>query len=120
MDNDALDYLHSTLGPQQSQRPQQQRQDITVGRMGSRNEAEGNNNANNNNAAVCQIGGYVYMLENNKWNKIGDVNTCTISMFAKSRSLPNGSMKLTTVQADGSVIDTHKFELLNRSNPVSS
>ena len=77
------------------------------------NEAEGQANIGDGSAA--KLNGWVYHLDNGKWNKIGDMKTCTISMFGKSLKRgkyesPNGMMTLTSTQIDASVIVTHVFE----------
>ena len=59
------------------------------------------------------MNGWVYLLDNGKWDKIGDRKSCTISLFNKSNigkyQSPNGMMTLTTNQIDGSSIVTHVF-----------
>ena len=68
---------------------------------------------------VASMKGFVYILDNSKgksnWDKIGDIKSCTISLYPKSSksarfASPNGSLTLTTVQIDGSTVVTYIFE----------
>ena len=101
--------------PSQTGGNQELQREVNIGNMASVNAIEGGGHGAPN-VAMVQVNGFVYILANGKWDKIGSLGTCTISLYGKSLqrgpySSPNGMMSLTSSQIDGTSIVTHVFIL---------